>query len=272
MNNIYQSPSEVLNKSSPSNRSQSYYAASAISNLQDASLNSTLQSPFSQILNGDLNGYIDGTKSLPSKKKRKSIIFLDIILFTVSYKNIFAIKIPYFFHLISFFKIWIQNFGIKILKIKALVPQRNPNTSLSYYINNRNNKVKNDCNKLTTNQQNINKLRSPSPNPNNENPTNQQHNLANSNDTLTHNVSPKAKSTFSLISNKNLNMNSLIKTVIKSNLNKSSIFNENNILEKTNKNVNIVEQSNHLNGEQLQHHLNHDQITYMNNILAQIGV
>ena len=96
MNNIYQSPSEVLNKSSPSNRSQSYYAASAISNLQDASLNSTLQSPFSQILNGDLNGYIDGTKSLPSKKKRKSIIFLDIILFTVSYKNIFAIKIPYF--------------------------------------------------------------------------------------------------------------------------------------------------------------------------------
>ena len=117
-------------------------------------------------------------------------------------------------------------------------------------------------------------MRSPSPNPNNDNSTNQQHNVANSNDTLTQNVSPKAfaKSTFSLMSKKNLNMNSLIKTVIKSNLNKSSIFNENNILEKTNKNVKIQQQSSHLNGDQLQHHLNHDQITYMHNILAQIGV
>jgi hypothetical protein len=75
MNNIYQSPSEFIGKSSPSNRSQSYYAASAISNLPNTSINTTSQLPISQILNGDLNGYIDGTKSLPSKKKRKFKFF-----------------------------------------------------------------------------------------------------------------------------------------------------------------------------------------------------
>jgi hypothetical protein len=71
MNNIYQSPSEFVGKNSPSNISQSYYATSAISNLPNVSIHSSNQCQLSQILNEDLNGYLDGTKSLPSQKKRK---------------------------------------------------------------------------------------------------------------------------------------------------------------------------------------------------------
>jgi hypothetical protein len=116
-----------------------------------------------------------------------------------------------------------------------------------------------------------NKSRSPS-SKSNENSDSQQINVSNVNNTLSEIISPNsfAKSSFSLTTYKKFNINSLIKTVITSNLNKSSTSNEKKDFENT-KNMKNHPQINPSDGEQLQH-FNHDQITYMNNILAQIGV